>query len=1039
MKRKRFSGQTFGSRLAALAVIALATGAGLVASAAPAGAQITSGKLTGIVTDVQNGEPIAGAQVYVEGTGLGALSAENGRYFIINVPPGTYTVVAEMLGYQTFRVENVLVVIDATRTLDFELTPQAIAVEEIRVEIERTPLIEIEARGSQDLISSEDLASLPVNTVEEALELRQGFFVVPDNEDILAFTEKSRGITPIRIRGGRNGETVTLIDGIPINNFIFGGPAFSLTKAAVGQITFLKGHFAPQYGNALSGIINIATREPGTELAGGLEYQTSALAGALGSEPDELSAFRFLEGYLSGSVPGTGDKLRFLVAGRRQSGAARVLEFDDDIFDPSNPPQANTLNVPNIRDVFPGWRAFGFDDSQQLFAKLVYHLNPSAKISAQIIDDTRQYQRFDFDFLLTGFDPRSSPVVDSAADSLFYEAIEAGAPFEDVALGSVQADRTLFVAKYSQVFGRSFLNVNFGIFDQQRRNCSFFEGVCLEDNFADINFTNDRFVAPGITIEHATTGTDQLFGGEEITTFVLRGDLQSQIGDHHNIQVGAFADFHDLEFDEKRNQGANDVFVVNMKYSAKPWDASVYLQDIIEFDFLQMDLGLRFDFGKAGGLFFVNPLDPTNGTTAREVCEDPERFGADTLYFTGLLACADPAVRDSGAIIAAQDDFEESEVRVQVSPRLGISFPLTASANVFFNYAINTQNPLLNNIFQNTSIGTPGEAQPCGLPGVSRDAAANAECGPIIFSDQFAVPFLGNPNLKIERTTSYELGLLSELAEDYALSLIFFNKDQFGLTGVRTGGVGIQDIGATYGGATPLYQVLVNEDFQTVRGVEIGLRRRLSDFWAFDLNYSYSQARTNAAPPEREFQNTATEFDPEVREEIRSEIDIPHRFNGVVRFAAGAEPPEIRIGGADIGSILRRTSVVVSLQAHSGIPYTPTTSFSGGLAAGGNALFQLERNSGRGPASWSVDLRASKGVTIGDVVYSAFIQIDNLFDRKNCLQPLPATGRCDAGSVDQGRSRQGNPVGESATTTFFDRPQLFGPRRQMNVGVRVDF
>ncbi len=176
-----------------------------------------------------------------------------------------------------------------------------------------------------------------------------------------------------------------------------------------------------------------------------------------------------------------------------------------------------------------------------------------------------------------------------------------------------------------------------------------------------------------------------------------------------------------------------------------------------------------------------------------------------------------------------------------------------------------------------------------------------------------------------------------------------------------------------------------------------------------------------------------------MREEIRSEIDIPHRFNGVVRFAAGAEPPEIRIGGADIGSLLRRTSVVVSLQAHSGIPYTPTTSFSGGLAAGGNALFQLERNSGRGPGSWSVDLRASKGLAIGDVVYSAFIQIDNLFDRKNCLQPLPATGRCDAGSVDQGRSRQGNPVGESATTTFFDRPQLFGPRRQINVGIRVDF
>ncbi len=1017
-----------------LALLVLGSASAVVT---PASAQVTSGKITGVVLDVQTAQPLPGAQVYLEGTGVGALTAENGRYFIINVAPATYIVVVELIGYQTVRTENVVVFIDATKTLDFDLTPQAIAIEEVRVQIERTPLVELNARGSQALISSQQLEALPVNTIEQALSLKQGFFMVPDNENILAFNEKSRGITAIRIRGGRNGETSTLIDGIPINNFIFGGPAISLTKVAVGQIEFLKGFFSPEYGNALSGIVNIATREPGTQIEGSFEYQTSEIAGAFGSDPDDLRGFRFLEGYVAGPIPATADKLRFLFAGRARYGAERVLQFDDDVFDPSNPPTG--FNIPNVRDVFAGWRAFGYDDDQQVFGKLTYAFTPSTKLSVMLLNDRRQFQRFDFDFLLAGFDPQSAPIVDSAEDSLFFQALEAGAPFEDLALGSLDSNRTLFVAKFGQVFGRSALNVNFGLFNQERRNCNFFEGVCLEDAFADINFTSDRFVAPGITAEHPTTGTDQFFGGEKITTFVLRGDLQSQVTDHHSLQVGVFADFHDLEFSEKRNLGANDVFIVDQRYTTTPWDAAAYIQDLIEFDFLTLDLGVRFDFGQAGGLFFVDPLDPTNGTTAREVCEDPARFGADPTLFTGLLACSQPAVRDSGAIIAAADDFQQSETRVQISPRIGVSFPVTAYTSVFFNYSINTQNPLLNNIFQNTSIGTVGEAVPCGLPGVARDAASNAECGPIIFSDQFAIPFLGNPNLEIERTSNYEAGVIAEIGDDYAVAVTLFNKDQFGLTGIRQGGLGIQDIGATYGSSSPNYQVLVNQDYQTVRGLEFDFQRRLSNFWAFDVNYSFSSARTNAAPPEREFESRAAQFDPAIREEIRSEIDIPHRFNGTFVFQAGADAPDIEIGALNVGDILKHSLFSLTFQAQSGIPYTPTTNFFGGLSAAGNAVNQLERFSGSGPPSWVLNLRASKGFNLSNMVYSLFVQVENLTDKQNCFQPLPTTGRCDGGSNDQARSRQGNVVTEAATSTFFDRPQLFGPRRSVNIGLRMSF
>ena len=49
----------------------------------PAFAQ--TGKVTGVVTDAQTGEPLVGVQVYLEGTGRGALTSENGRFFIVNI------------------------------------------------------------------------------------------------------------------------------------------------------------------------------------------------------------------------------------------------------------------------------------------------------------------------------------------------------------------------------------------------------------------------------------------------------------------------------------------------------------------------------------------------------------------------------------------------------------------------------------------------------------------------------------------------------------------------------------------------------------------------------------------------------------------------------------------------------------------------------------------------------------------------------------------------------------------------------------------
>ncbi len=67
----------------------------LLAAAHVPGARAQSGKLTGIVTDAQTGQPIEGVSVFLLGTGRGAITGANGRYFILSVPPGDYTLTIE--------------------------------------------------------------------------------------------------------------------------------------------------------------------------------------------------------------------------------------------------------------------------------------------------------------------------------------------------------------------------------------------------------------------------------------------------------------------------------------------------------------------------------------------------------------------------------------------------------------------------------------------------------------------------------------------------------------------------------------------------------------------------------------------------------------------------------------------------------------------------------------------------------------------------------------------------------------------------------
>ena len=96
----------------------------------------TTGKISGIIKDADSNEPLIAANVMVQGTAFGAATDLDGSYYIINIKPGTYTVVVDMIGYKQMLLENVRVSVNRTTTIDAALTPTVIQGETVIVEVD---------------------------------------------------------------------------------------------------------------------------------------------------------------------------------------------------------------------------------------------------------------------------------------------------------------------------------------------------------------------------------------------------------------------------------------------------------------------------------------------------------------------------------------------------------------------------------------------------------------------------------------------------------------------------------------------------------------------------------------------------------------------------------------------------------------------------------------------------------------------------------------------------------------------------------------
>ncbi len=233
-----------------LPVIALALGLTAPGHAQPADPN-TTGRVNGTVLE-RGKDPVAFANVVVLGTKQGAMTDENGKFVIAGVPVGTHQIRVQALGYEATTVEvQVNAGQIATVTVSVGATKITKELEEIEVKAEKPHRHQVvDAPSSRS--SAEKLKELPVDNLSQAVATKAG--VVAQGDDL-------------HFRGGRGGEVKFQIDGIEASDPLLGRNA-NVANLAIAGAEVLSGGFDAEFGNALSGVISVSTKE-GTDRFGG--------------------------------------------------------------------------------------------------------------------------------------------------------------------------------------------------------------------------------------------------------------------------------------------------------------------------------------------------------------------------------------------------------------------------------------------------------------------------------------------------------------------------------------------------------------------------------------------------------------------------------------------------------------------------------------------------------------------------------------------------------------------------------------------------
>ncbi len=908
------------------------------------------GKLRGKVTDKDTGEPLVGANVTLEGTNLGAAVDVNGDYVVLSVPAGVYSVKASYIGYANTTVSNVRVSAGLTTTQNFALGSSAVQVQAIEIVAER-PLIQRNTTNTIRLTTQEDIANLPVRGTQNILALQAGVVQQYGN---------------LYVRGGRVGEVAYYVDGTSVTNPLFNTENVSIIQEAIEELQLQSGGFTAEYGGANSGVVQTSLRTGGPEYKFSVDYQTDDFAKP-GKEFLSTTArgLRNVVGTLSGPVPFI-NNLRFFVAAQnnyqrnRQSMFLTPFSFTGLTTDERDAHPGRLLPGPvafSENNLPMNWRNTNTFQGTLLLDVKSLKFRLSGSYQSDILPGGANWPGalaniFRRDRLLesrtyTGLAAlRMTHVLDPTT---FYEV---SASWQS----RVFRNYDPAFAEQWWLYPDSIANAQKGFTGFTRRyrgpdNYSIINGFTINNEFApNNNYQVNKQKGLGFTFDFTRQMNKkwELKLGGALDSYVMRlyntGSISARL-EYLNGTYGntprVFASDAERRIALVRQAGINNYgyTIDGVETDAatdapkKPLTASAYVQSKFEFQDVILNAGLRLEYFDTKDKTFANPEDRAS-------------------FF------------DVANDIIDESKLVERKPYQLLLPRISLSFPVTDRTVFFAQFGKYAQMPALNNIYTSA----------LGLSTAVSPKRTFAYLGP--------VGWLAGP----ERTTSYEMGIRQSLTENFAFTLSGFYKDTKDQMQVR---IIYDELGQL------LYYGYQNDDFGTVKGVEMTLELRRTSRFAARANYTYSDGRGTGSNP------TSTWGAVEQNVGRTTNYVYPLDFNQTHR---GSVLLDYRWGLGEGGPILSGLGINMLFSFNSGHPYTqllPLKTLGQASSWDIGSLYNTDRrgsypaepvNASSTPFVFDIGMNLSKMFNVGPLKMEVYVSVLNLLNSKSILSVYQYTG-----------------------------------------------
>lgn len=902
------------------------------------------GKITGKVLDGDSGEPLPGANVLINGTTLGAATDIDGQYLILRVPPGTYELRADFIGYRPVITQNVQVLTDLTTTIDFKLRSEAVELgTEVVITAER-PIVRKDLTSSEARVQADEIKRLPVQELSDVLNLQAGINRDQDGN--------------IHIRGGRKTDVAYMVNGIRITDDFTRTQSIQVENESIQELQVISGTFNAEYGEALSGVINIVTKTGSNQFHGNFE----AWSGDYLSGRDDLffnigdvspTANYNVQGSLSGPI--IKDKLTFFATARRWNSDGWI--FGPKAFLPAGRVRqeivsGDTLLFSNLGDSSAVPLNFTRRWSGQ--GSLEWRISMPIKLKVDALGSMEERGTYSHDWKLNPLGDRGD---DEKGGTIIANLTHA--------LGS----RTFYEITGSYKYNE----LKSAVFDEP-----------LDPRYVhpdSANHPRNQFIRAGTDLERFARNTRSWIG---------KFDLTSQISKRHQVKTGVELKWDRVFMEDITVQPAEDEngviepfqpFIrdpstpVHDRIIRKPFTFAGYIQDKIEYESLVINVGLRFDLFNPKGRVPLDLEDPNIYGPFKEIHIYKDTNGDGVIDLTEKNDANKFTVEEREAFW-----YRNTSVKTQLSPRLGVAYPITERGVIHFSYGIFRQTPDYEQLYRGDELKVTTAT---GLQGGKSDRG------------------FGNPDLNPQRTTMYEIGLQQQLSDNIGTDLTLYYRD-------------IRDwISSGPGIAVPIsgvsYSRRINRDFANVYGVTLALSKRFADHYSFDLDYTFQIAEGTNSNPDEEFFAQRDRDEP-TKQLTPLDWDQTHALNAT-----------LFVGSSNWGvSLIERFNT--------GQPYTPEEAQI--RRTGENIFFGLEKNSRRKPTRFTLDLTAFKDFSFGSYRVKLFAKIFNLLDSKNPDQVFADTG--EAESTFDSRAVE-------ADKTFYVRPDYFSEPRRIQVGANFGF